>query len=234
MNGISLKYSLILASSLVVPLTLGAQQLTDITVFGAYSNGSYSSVDNWDTRTAMNNNVWIQSVSSGLFLNGPSDAAARPNISLSSGTSTFTLFGNPGANQNYFGINLFFDGAGTPSISVYAPMKTATGADVFYANSASVTAPPTSPSPYIPGAGTLSFVSGSERITVTDFYWATPSLLNLDLVGSTSIGADGVKDFVGGITLTVTQVPEPQVALWLAAISALGIGLRTRRHQKVC
>lgn len=212
--------NLLLITTLVFPLAnaSGQLQLTDITIFSADAAGNFTGPDAWDTRPANSFDVWIQGgASGGPFLNGPTDAAAQPNISLSLGTNSFRLFGEPGADFSRFGINLFFNGAITPSISAYGLMLTAQVPHTFAANGAPVTIG-TPSIQHLPGAGSLSFVSGGELITLTDFYWSTPSVYSLDLVGTTSTGTSGLMDYVGGITLSVTEVPEPQLSLWIAGL----------------
>lgn len=228
MNGISFR-SLFLGIVCTGIITTGhAQQLTDVVTYGTSSTGSWFGQQNvWETRSGGNYNNWIQNGST--FLNGPTDAQVQPNISLSTpGTYTFMIFGAQGVPQPRFGINLFFNGASAPSISAYGAVITnSMMPHVFAANNATQT-PATVPGPNtgynFPGAGTLSFVSGDKQITLTDFYWAAPNVFNLDMVGQTTTGPDGQLDYVGGITLQVTTIPEPQAAallLGLAAVSRL-------------
>ncbi|SPE55039.1 hypothetical protein SBV1_2020003 [Verrucomicrobia bacterium] len=80
----------------------------------------------------------------------------------------------------------------------------------------------------IPAAGALSFVLDGEQIKLTDFYWALPSVYNQDQVGPYSVGPDGVPDFVGGITFSVTQVPEPGLALWALGLLTTAIAIRSK------
>jgi len=195
-------------------------QLTDVVVFSTTSSGTWTNPDTWETRPGGNFNVWIQGgAPGGPFLNGPTDSAVQPNISLSAGTNSFRLFGAPGLDAAYFGINLFFNGSSTPSISAFGPMSTSTSVHTFTANSATQT-PKTIPGPltgYVfPGAGTLSFTQGGQTITLTDFYWAKQSVYSLDLTGASSVGSDGALDYVGSITFTI--VPEPHL-LTLSLVS---------------
>ena len=196
--------------------TTAQPQLTDVAVFTTDSSGHYGGYDIWDTRPTNSAPdtyiIFIQAGGSGcLFLTGPSAANSRPNISLSPGSNSFRLFSEPGFNTPYYGINLFFNGSTTPSISAYAPELMTAGPHTFYANSASNTPPSgpfgtPGPTHFVPGAGTLAFDYCGERITLTDFYWAQPSVYNTDQVGPWSTGPNGVNDFVGGITLSVAQV----------------------------
>lgn len=214
-------------------------QLTDVVVFGADSTGNWFRQPNvWETRTGGSFNVWIQSGEpNGNFLTGPSDEKVRPNITLDTGEISFSLYGAPGASISHFGINLFFNSLETPSISAFGPMLTSATETHTFAADAAPNTPKTIPgfnTGYaFPGAGTLSFVSGEQVITLTDFYWATPSAFGLDLVRGDAVQPDGVNDFAGGITLAVTAVPEPKFTLWVVAcLSALPVLFKCRRVKK--
>lgn len=230
-----LSRTLLLISAFVIPLgsASGQTYLTDITIFSADAAGDWVGPDIWTTRPNGTYDIWIQSgVPGGPFLNGPTSAASQPNISLPLGVYTFTLLGEPGADYTQFGINLFFNGSLTPSISAYGTMLTAPGQPhVFAANNSPSTAAPIGPT--TPGAGMLNSIIGSELVTLSDFFYATPSVYNLDMVGGYSTGPDGVNDYVGGITFSVTPVPEPQLSLWVFGLLATTIAVHrgTRRTQ---
>jgi hypothetical protein len=209
-------------------------QLTGISVFSANATGNWVGSDVWDTQTNANYEIGIKSgTPSGSFLNAPGGSLVQPSISLASGVDTFSLLADPGIDLSYFGINLFFNNSSTPSISAFGPETTSAGPHSFVADGASLT-PAQIPGPQgqnpLPGAGTLSFTFGNETITLTDFFWATPSLNNLDQVGQYSTGADGSTDFVGGITFSVTAVPEPRLSLWVFGLLVVtAIHRKTRR-----
>ena len=203
-------------------------RLTDIRVFSAQADGTFGLAEVWGTRPAGNFVVWMQQgESGGPFVNGPTDANAQPNISLTSGASGFRLLGSQAANEpyTYFGINLFFNGSTTPSISAYGPELTAIGPSSFSADSSGFTpAADWSPSQHsVPGAGTLSCVIGDQQITLTDFFWAAPSVYGLDAGGQYSTGPDGALDYVGGISLSVTTVPEPGTCALLGLAGCLAL-----------
>jgi hypothetical protein len=225
--------TLLLSTALVLSLVSasGQIQLTDITIFSADAAGNWVPPDICETRFNENDDIWIQSgAPGGPFLNGPTSATAQPNISLPLGMSTFTLLTSPQDNESLFGINLFFNGSTTPSISAYGPLLTAQGPHSFVADGATETAAadPTGYGQHFPGAGTLSAVFGNELITLTDFFYASPSVYNLDLVGPFSTGPDGQNDNVGGITFSVTSVPEPQLSLWIIGLLTGIIALQRR------
>ena len=102
----------ILTITAALALQVRAQTyITDIVTYGANSSGSHFSTipDVWDTRPSGPYDTRIQSLLSGVLLNGPSDAAVRPDIALSPGAHSFRICGAPGADNAYFGINLFFN-----------------------------------------------------------------------------------------------------------------------------
>ncbi len=204
-------FVLLLAAAL--PDAAHAQvRLTDVVTFGADISGSVLfQPDVWETRPGGNFDNWLQSLPSGTFLNGPSDAAVQPNITLVPGTNSFRVYTSPGIDNANFGINLFFNGAQTPSISAFGPMLTnANQVHSFAADSAS---PTPTPVPVlnsgISGAGTLTFETSNQVITLMDFYLATPSVFNLDQASQMSLGPDGVMDYVGGFTLVVSNKNSP-------------------------
>jgi hypothetical protein len=211
MKSLAQIFTLLLAVAL--PSAANAQvRLTDVLTFGADASGSLLfQPDVWDTEPGDNYNNWLQSVPAGTFLNGPSNAAVQPNITLTPGTNSFRVYGSPGVDNANFGINLFFNGAQTPSISAFGPMLTS--ADQVHSFAADSASPTPTPVPVynsgIPGAGTLTFTNGNQVITLTDFYWATPSVYNVDLVGGRTLGSDGVMDYVGGFTLVLTTNTPP-------------------------
>lgn len=215
----------------------GQGRLTDVVVFSADASGNWTGPDVWHTRPNGNYEVFIQSGSSGgAFLNGPTSTNVQPNIALVPGNNSFRLFTDPGANYPDFGINLFFNGSSVPSISAFVAMSTsALGTNAFSANAATHT-----PKPFpgvntgynFPGAGVLSFLTGNQQISLTGFYWASPSVYKLDNVSGYAVGPDGINDFVGGITLSVTQVPEPTLALWGFGILTGLVGLRRQLKRR--
>jgi len=221
-----LSQTLVLIASLVLPLasTSGQVYLTDITLFSADSQGNWVPPDICETRDHENDDIWIQrGALGGPFLNGPTSATAQPNISLPLGVSTFAFLTSPQDNVSPFGINLFFNGSVTPSISVYGPLLTTIGQQHTFAADGALHTAAANPTGYgqlFPGAGTLSFVSGNELITLTDYFYYAPSVYNVDLVGEITTGADGRNDNVGGITFTVTPIPEPQLLSWMIGMLA--------------
>jgi hypothetical protein len=201
---------ILLTATFLQGIAIAQVHLTDVITFGADASGSSNGQpDVWDTRPGGNYNNWLQALPGGVFLNGPSDTNARPDIVLSPGTNVIRLYAEGGIDNGNFGINLFFNGSLTPSISAFGPMlTTASQAHSFVANDAfSTWGAISASSPPVQAAGTLAFVSGNQLITLTDFYWAAPSVYNLDQSGTDSLGADGTLDRIGGITLVVSTNP---------------------------
>lgn len=219
------------ALMIVLPLTIAQAQpvLTDITVFTSDASGNYTGPDVLDTRPGNDFepggsfNLWVRS--GGQFLNGPADADARPNIPLSLGIHSFQLLFEPGADFPHFSINLFFNGAVTPSISATGVMLESNGPHLFTFNNSSTTLGVLDDNS-TQAAGTLSFVMGGQQVVLTDFFIATPSVFPMDLVNQRTTGASGQNDYVGGITLTVTQVPEPEPRLLAMGFISILAGIR--------
>jgi hypothetical protein len=235
-----IKNYILISSFSLLPLCMSAApvQLTDITVFSADSTGTFFQEQVWETRPNENFVAWIQQgESGGPFLTGPANANAQPNISLSSGANGFRLLATQALSHTdtIFGINLFFNNSLTPSISAYATMRTNTGSSSFVADHSTFTpATDWSPSNHaIPAAGTLSCVIGNQQITLTDFFWAAPSVYGLDSVGTYTTGADGQLDYVGGINLSVATVPEPGTCT-LVVLALAGYFSLARRFKVSC
>lgn len=226
--------SLMLAAAtaaFLLPHYVHAQpRLTDITIFSTDASGNEIGYDVWDTMPTNSvpdtYNIWIKGASG--FLNGPSSAQAQPNLALSPGANSFGIFAFPGFETASYGVNLFFNGSTNPSISAFAPLMTSAGPHSFSVDSSSTTlavgpfgSDGISPSQIIPAAGTLSFTYGGEQITLSDYFWEAPQVNNINVVQPWAALPDpgGNSDNVGGLTLTVTTIPEPGTSLWLLALS---------------
>ena len=166
--------------------------------------------------------------SSAFINNNASDSFSQ---SLVLGDNVFTIFASQeGKTDPFFGLNLYFDSSTSPAISVVAPFDTgtapaftaATGAETFCDVGADLSARTLNCTP-----GGLSFVDGSEAITLTQYFFATSSVYgNLELVNDSGVGS-GSTDAVGQFTLDVTKtttVPEPgTLALMAGALIAFGV-----------
>ena len=183
-------------------------------------NADFQHSQVWNTVDAPHSDLFV--IEGGLgdpFVNAPD---ASINILLTNGIHTLTLHGGSTALNSAFGLNLFFDGDQTnPGISVWALRKDTLATDPpFMTTSGSTFTEDVSP---IPGAGTLSVVVGSQTITLTDFWWAAPTVHDVDEVGSGQTNPDGNADFVGRVTLVVT--PEPGT-VGLMGMGLIGLGAR--------
>src|SRR5687768_5568077 len=122
---------------LTLPTPVHAQTtFTGAVVQGTDAAGSLRQFYDWTTTPFPPNGAWKSwyirgNDLNGPFINGPTGAGAGINIPLAPGSYNYTVF----ANHNFafsgtipeaygYGINLFFNGAGTPAISVFAPVAT--------------------------------------------------------------------------------------------------------------
>lgn len=211
--------------------------LTGISEFSSTASGQASGGSVWNTQGGeLVVNLFVSSGTSlsNPFINGPSDAATSISTPLSLGINTFTFLAGSGGVLPNHAMNLFFNGANsTARISVVAPTKTTVGTTPAFTANSSTTTFALNGSTVIPGANSLSFLDGSRLITLSDYFWAAPSVFSVDRVAAPfgdpgHVAADGVSDWVGQITLTVTQVPEPGAA----ALLLLGLAAVARRFKK--
>src|SRR2546421_7401331 len=111
-----------------------ALNLTGLFVFGADGSGHANPYLVWDTRAAAEN-YWDLFITSGdpggapdgltaPFLNGPTDAQAGINLTLSPGTNRFTIFAEQAGADPFYGINLFFNDQPLSGISALAMPRT--------------------------------------------------------------------------------------------------------------
>lgn len=102
---------------------------------------------------------------------------------------------------DHFAMNLMFDGARLPAISVKTPLTTSEVVPPFSANSASSTYTMTSyPAPDGPASGSLSANLG-KRVELTDFVILNPGILDADRVNTHGTGSNGAVDYVASFTL---------------------------------
>jgi hypothetical protein len=213
--------ALLSTAGILLCCNLSAQPvLTGIGVFGCDSTGTPDNSGEWNTVPGDRFvDVFLSSGSSlsGSFINGPADAGAAISISLVPGQYDYRLFGGSGSPDSYHAISLCFNGSSTPAISAFgATQYSASSTPGFQANG--------NPNAYdlnmnvAPGANSLSFQQGNTLITLSQYSWADPSCYNVDRISAPfgnygSIGQDGVPDWVGLVTLTVTRVPEPGICI---------------------
>lgn len=148
-----------------------AATLTGAVAFGTNSNGRTNVLESfWNTNGGdLPFNLYLSTDVD--WVNAGDGSGTSLNIPLLPGANTFRLFAQPGVVPLAFiGLNLFFDGSTTPSISVFTQPNSfsATGANLT-PDSSNNTRGLTGFS-IVPGAGTL----GSADLQLTAFNWYRP------------------------------------------------------------
>jgi uncharacterized protein (TIGR03437 family) len=207
---------IVLGTALAAIPAVAATNITGISLFASDTSGNACTPFNscsqsrglmWATlRTP---NLWVIAGSpTDPFVNGPTTKDAGIQIPLSSGTYTYTIYGASQSQQSaYFGLNLFFNFDDKhPKITVFAPVNTTdvgyfpaiapSSGQTFDTNQALVT-----------GSGSLTFMDGQTKITLTSFQWSMPNVYKKDRVGSFNTTPDGTNDYIGQFTLQVSAPP---------------------------
>jgi hypothetical protein len=221
----------VLAILLVVAGTQAqAATLTGMVLFEADSPGGFTIGHSlWNTTGGDGaENVYLQW--GGNWLNTGNDAVASPNFTLGPGTTTIQFYADGAPLGNWDGINLFFDGQATPSITVLLNRDAVT----FGPNSADPTPGLLYPGVLSNTAMSASFTTSGQTITLTS---ASVGFSEQDIVQAVDDSPGGSNnDVAGTLTLDLTTsgtVPEPgSLGLLLGGIGA--IGLLIRRRQKPC
>lgn len=211
--------------------------LTGASIYDINGAGNYVG-NGWDT-TGSNGAANL------YLLTAPNDASSLINSGNGAETSIHQDLSSPGTYTFYVradgggfnwptpnaGLNLFFNGASGPGISAYVPFNTVNPAPTAHGNGGLgiINADE------VQGANSLSFNSGNTRITLSNFSWLdyrNPAASNAvpDLVGVFGSAPNGLSDYSGSFTVSVSAVPEPeQWAMMLGGISLLAAFGKRRR-----
>ena len=221
-TGLGLFMGLLLCATRVA---CAAPTLTGLIEFSTDSAGNHVGGQLWNTLGNDIRNVYnlymTQNGIDGPFLNHGDAALANISIPLNVGTSTFTIYGAPGAALNFFGLNLFFNVDNVnPAISVFAPLAVAPSPYPSFAANSGATLDLQGFG--TPGAGAVAYNDGSFRVTLTDYHWSHPDTGARDRIQPFIDAPDSVNDFVGQFTLVTQAVPEPR-SLMLAAFGFAGL-----------
>jgi hypothetical protein len=205
--------------------TATAATLTGATLFTAGPLGN-STLEVWNTvggdipfNLYLLDGVGVGAVNSG---NGANTSINIPL--LNPGSYTFRFRAQPALqNPGQFGLNLFFGGeTNTPSISALVTANSS----MFVANGAPLTNR-LDGLPITPGSGTLEYILGDIRVTLT--------ALSQERAGGNTVGGYtsnpgliGGNDFRGSFTLTV-ETPEPSTYLMLG-MGLAGLAVLRRRR----
>ncbi len=234
---------LVLLMVLCGAASVGAMEITAITVFGCNGEGTQDGHSKWNSGPL--DGPWdlffyegdlVKNAGQVKWLNNQGDHTFK--IAPTEGSVTYTFHFDSDSEVHTFGLNLFSDGSGTPILSVFAPVSgDAAKPAKFQANRSGNTMG--WPMSEVPGAGTLVFegINGSlwnyeeaaagQKITITDFKVFTPAAAGkLDLVGPGETTPSGQADYVGQITLKTEKVsPAPQDwLLWASTVAEIQIG----------
>jgi hypothetical protein len=240
-----IKHILVTALSVVFCQWSNATTLSGLVEATTSTTGSYIADQRWSTQG--NGSIvdlfviGSSNISTGAFINGPSDSQTAISITLTPGTYKFSFLGGGGVDPNNTnsGLNIYFNGStSTPGISVFGPVQSSATVPSFSPDGASATEGFNLAT--VPGANSIIYSDGANQVTLTSYSWALPSVNNVDRVtqpnsGFSSVGPDGNPDWVGQITLNVVAVPEPGTGGLMAAgsLALLGQWFRTRKLTRV-
>jgi PEP-CTERM motif-containing protein len=207
-----------------------ATTISGLIEFSTDSNGNTSG-QGWNT--VGGDGVFNLYVASGpisaspTFLNSGNSSSTSISIPLPAGTHTFSIYADSEPTLSHYGLNLFFNGNNsTPGISVFAALRTSSTQPSFAANGGLTR---TEAFGFVPGANTLTFADGPITVTLTDYFFSSPSQLGFDVVSPFNNIPDGFNDFGGQFTVTVT--PEPGTLLLLGSgLAVLGALRKRYRH----
>lgn len=219
------------------PAAQAQGSLTGATVYSTNASGAFDFSDYYNTRPGdFVYNLYVSTAANGSVVLNPD---ATLNTALSLGSNTYYLFGDAGSKPAFYGFNLFLNGGTTPFLSGYVGTNGTTvlsnaGQVSFEGTRLGVAAPLT-----IQAAGT-TFASGGYLYTLTGFTFNTTQQFG-DIASPLSLGANGVGDYFGQITINVAAVngttvaPEPSTVVLTASglLGLVGVTVRRRRSASV-
>lgn len=221
--------------TILVAASVAAATLTNLTAFYADANGNFDAgAFNTVGGDAFPNFYFLfpngsvinpgDSASTSIQFPMPSMLFLPPNevvARFDGGLSPQTL--------NLLGVNLFFDGRLTPSISYLIPLGLNTTPPFTSGprpNGAKYTIAPDGT--VVQGANALEFVAGSQRIQLA----SSRGMFSLsDVVGPFNSTPNGQPDVLVWMSINVTDVPEPGTsALFAFGAGAMYVASMSRRR----
>jgi hypothetical protein len=196
------QYLLALAASVwLIPLAAYAQvTLTGAIGFATNYSGAYTPDYEWNTLGGDPiADLWLaQNPDATLPINGPSDAEAGISIPLLVGNSYkyYIFTSGPCCAFNLAGLNLFFDGNGSPGISVFG----AVNSSAFLPNGSGTL---TLEGASVPGAGTAAYSSNGVIVVLSGYEMNTPTTPPGDVCQYFAFTPGNALTFFGSITLQV-------------------------------
>lgn len=204
--------------------------LQGLSVFATDAQGGIYETSQWNTLGGdLIYNAWVRH--NGSWKNGPMDADAAIQITLTPGEHHFEVWCEQTILRQHYGINLFFGSTrniwAAPDISAYSELWTGSNAPATLPTSADTR---TLAGTTTPGSGSTSWIDAASgmQITITDWQFGGDHPLYRDAVGSYNRAKSNRSDYVGRFTLTVSEIPAPGAAM-LASIALAG-GARRRRR----
>ena len=225
------------AIALLATATAHAQiRLTGSTLYNSASDGTATS-GAWNTTpgdSAFNMYLFSGLPTAPVFFNSGDSTALVPNITLALGDNVIG-FATATSPSQFFGMNLYFDGANTTNRITPVAQDSASGSG-FSKVSAGISTYGLANAFGIPSANSLTYTSGALTATLTNFTITNTNTSGRDLVQPFNNVGDGQNDNVGSFTLRVTSAasaPEPGTAALLTAVGLPALGILRRRRNKL-
>jgi uncharacterized protein (TIGR03437 family) len=142
------------------------------------------------------------------IINGPDAAHNGLDVTLSSGTHTYTIYAekyNSSIWTNY-SVHLYFDLAQAPQVSAMAPLNV-TSTQFFPPFQAYSEFTDDLAGHAVKTLNTLVYKSGLTEVKLVGFHFSDPALQNKDRVSPFEAKSNKIMDYVGQITLEVKAPP---------------------------